>query len=145
MPALRVVLDTNVLVSATRWGGVPGLVVDAARAGSIDGVVSLHILGELRDVLMRPGFGHSQADVDLRASQIAAFCDVLVTEAIPGAWCPDPDDDAIVQTAILAGASYVVSGDAHLLTLEVPRIRFVKPGELLGLAQQPIPAPLPDR
>jgi putative PIN family toxin of toxin-antitoxin system len=135
MPALRVVLDTNVLVSAARWGGVPGLVVDAARAGSIDGVVSLHILGELRDVLMRPGFGHSQADVDLRASQIAGFCDVLVTDRIPGAWCEDPADDAIVQTAILAEASYVVTGDAHLLTLDVPRIRFVTPADLLADAR----------
>jgi putative PIN family toxin of toxin-antitoxin system len=136
MCSLRVVLDTNVLVSATRWGGVPGSVVDAARVGSIGGVVSLHILGELRDVLMRPGFGHSQADVDLRASQIASFCDVLVTDRIPGAWCPDPDDDAIIQTAILAGASHVVTGDAHLLGMSVPRMRFVTPVELLELAQR---------
>jgi putative PIN family toxin of toxin-antitoxin system len=133
MTCLRVVLDTNVLVSAARWGGVPGAVVDAARSGGMDGVVSLHILGELRDVLTRPGFGHAQADADLAASLLASFCDVLVTDRIPGAWCEDPDDDAIVQTAILAGASHVVTGDAHLLTLEVPRILFVTPGELLEI------------
>jgi putative PIN family toxin of toxin-antitoxin system len=130
----RVVLDTNVLVSAVRWGGVPGAVVDAARTGEIDGVVSLYILGELRDVLMRPGFGHTQAEVDLAATRLADFCDVLVTNAVPGAWFADADDDAIVQTAILAQAAYVVTGDAHLLDLSVPRIRFVTPVELLELA-----------
>jgi putative PIN family toxin of toxin-antitoxin system len=130
----RVVLDTNVLVSAARWGGVPGAVVDAARTGEIDGVISLYILGELRDVLMRPGFRHTQADVDLAASRLGGFCDVLVTNAVPGAWCDDPDDDAIIQTAILGEAGYVVTGDTHLLELSVPRIRFVTPTELLGIA-----------
>ncbi|MDO8915021.1 MAG: putative toxin-antitoxin system toxin component, PIN family [Coriobacteriia bacterium] len=129
----RVVLDTNVLVCAARWGGVPGAVVGAARTGEIDGVISLHILGEFRDVLMRPGFGHTQADVDLAASRLAGFCDVLVSNAVPGAWCADADDDAIVQTAILGQAIYVVTGDAHLLDLSVPRIRFVTPAELLEL------------
>jgi predicted nucleic acid-binding protein len=65
--------------------------------------------------------------------QIAGFCDVLVTDAAPGAWCADPDDDAIVQTAILGDAPYVVTGDAHLLGLDVPRVRFVTPSELLAL------------
>lgn len=133
MAPLRVVLDTNILVSAARWGGVPGEVVDAARTGEIDGVISLHILGELRDVLMRPGFGHTQADVDLAASRLGGFCDVLVTERVPGVWCEDPDDDAIVQTAILSEASFVVTGDAHLLGLTVPGVRFVTPAELLAL------------
>jgi putative PIN family toxin of toxin-antitoxin system len=145
MPSLRVVLDSNVLVSATRFRGVPGAVLDAARDGAIDGVVSLHILGEVRRVLVRPHLGYSQKEADGFAMDLAGFCDVLVTEAIPGAWCEDPDDDAIIQTAILAEASYVVTGDAHLLGMSVPRIRFVTPGELLDLARQPAPAPLRDR
>lgn len=132
----RVVLDTNVLVSAARWGGVPAAVVDAARSGQIDGVVSLHILGELRDVLRRPGFRHTSEDVDLLAARTAGFCDVLVTNAVPGAWCSDPDDDAIVQTALLGEASFVVTGDQHLLGLQVPRIRFLTPSELLALAHE---------
>jgi predicted nucleic acid-binding protein len=120
-------------------------VFDAARDGLIDGVVSLHILGEVRRVLVRPHLGYDQREADDFVSGLASFCDVLVTDRVPGAWCPDPDDDAIVQTAILAGASHVVTGDAHLLGMSVPRIRFVTPGELLDLAQQPAPAPLRDR
>lgn len=135
MVAPRVVLETNVLVSAARYGGTPLRVVDAARSGSIDGVVSLHILGEFRDVLVRPHLGFPLSDADLFAAEIAGFCDVLVTDRVPGAWSPDPDDDAIVQTAILAKASYVATGDAHLLGLDVPRIRFVTPAEALALAR----------
>jgi putative PIN family toxin of toxin-antitoxin system len=145
MSLLRVVLDSNVLVSAYSFRGVPGAVFDAARDGLIDGVVSLHILGEVRRVLVRPHLGYDQREADDFVSDIASFCDVLVTDRVPGAWCPDPDDDAIVQTAILAGASHVVTGDAHLLGMSVPRLRFVTPGELLDLAQQPTPATLRDR
>ena len=130
----RVVLDSNVLISATRFRGVPGAVLDAARDGTIDGVVSLHILGEVRRVLVRPHLGYDQQEADGFAADLASFCDVLVTSAVPGAWCEDPDDDAIVQTAILGEASFVVTGDAHLLDLSVPRIRFVTPSELLDLA-----------
>jgi putative PIN family toxin of toxin-antitoxin system len=134
MSSPRVVLDTSVLVSASRFHGVPGEVLDAARDGAIDGVVSLHILVEVRRVLVRPHLGYEQWEADGFAVDLAGFCDVLVTEAIPGAWCADPADDAIVQTAILGDAQYVVTGDGHLLSLEVPGVRFVTPTELLALA-----------
>jgi putative PIN family toxin of toxin-antitoxin system len=129
----RVVLDTNVLVSAARWGGVPGVVVDAARVGEIDGVVSLHILGELRDVLRRPRLRHDPADADLFAHEIAGFCDVLVTDVLPAGWSADPDDDAVVLTALLGEAGFVVTGDAHLLDLRVPGLRFVTPAAMMAI------------
>jgi putative PIN family toxin of toxin-antitoxin system len=134
MPLLRVVFDSNVLVSAYGFRGVQGTLLDAARDGSIDGVVSLHILGEVRGVLVRPHLGYSREEADGFAMDLAGFCDVLVTDRAPGAWCDDPDDDAIVQTALLAQAPFVVTGDAHLLALDVPRTRFVTPADLLELA-----------
>jgi putative PIN family toxin of toxin-antitoxin system len=133
MVAARVVLDTNVLVSATRYGGTPLKVLDAARDGSIDAVVSLHILGELRRVLVRPHLGFPPSDVDLFAVQLAGFCDVLVTDAIPAQWSADPDDDAIVQTALLGEAHYIVSGDANLLDLRIPGVRIVTPAAMMAI------------
>jgi predicted nucleic acid-binding protein len=133
---LRVVFGTNVLVSAACLRGVPGEALESARAGEIDGVVSLHILGELRDVLMRPRFGYAKSDADLYATGIAGFCDVLVTESLPAPAGPDRDDDAVVQTALLAGAPLVVTGDAHLKGLGVPGIRFVTPAELLVMSRR---------
>lgn len=46
MTRVRALIDTNVLVSALLFGGIPGQVVNAARDGRVDGIVSLHILAE---------------------------------------------------------------------------------------------------
>lgn len=132
----RVLLDTNVLISAVLFGGVPERVVDAARRGAIRGVVSLHILGEFRDVLTRPRIGVDLDTADALAEEIAAFCSVQPVERAVTAWSSDPDDDPVVEAALAAGAQFVVTGDAHLLCMGIPGIRFITPAEavrVLGL------------
>jgi putative PIN family toxin of toxin-antitoxin system len=129
----RVLIDTNVLVSAVLFGGVPERVVEAARDGRISGVVSLHILAEMRDVLTRPRFGFDYATADLLAEEIAEFCEVVPLQRASGTWSPDPDDDPVVEAAILGRAEAVVTGDAHLLGLHVRGVRFVTPSAALSL------------
>lgn len=130
MATVRVLIDTNVLVSAVLFGGVPGAIVDAARTGSVTGVVSLHILGEFRDVLTRPRFGVKPGVADALAEEIASFCEVVAVECAVGTWSADADDDPVVEAAIAADADVVVTGDAHLLALEVRGIRFTTPASL---------------
>ena len=112
-------IDTNVLISAVLRGGVPERILKAARSGEVSGIVSLHILGELRDVLTRSRFG-----VD------AEFCEVVAVERATASWSADPDDDPVVEAALQGRADVVVTGDAHLLVLEVPGVRFLRPAEL---------------
>ena len=50
---MRLVLDTNVVVSALVWGGVPYRLIEAAAAGDVELVTSPALLAELRDVLGR--------------------------------------------------------------------------------------------
>lgn len=130
MATVRVLIDTNVLVSAVLFGGVPGIIVDAARTGSVTGAVSLHILGEFRDVLTRPRFGVEQGVADALAEEIASFCDVLAVECATRRWSADVDDDPVVEAAIVGNADVVVTGDAHLLALEVRGIRFTTPASV---------------
>ena len=59
MKRFRVVLDTNVLISAILFGGQPRAVLELAIKGEIDLVLSVHILDEVRDVLIRPKFSFS--------------------------------------------------------------------------------------
>lgn len=127
MSSPRVLLDTNVLVSAVLFGGVPARIVEAVRTGDITGVVSLHILGEFREVLTRPRFGVDSDTADALAEEIAEFCEVVVVERASRAWSDDPDDDPVVEAALIAGVATVVTGDAHLLRLEVPAVRFAEP------------------
>ena len=62
VPPLRVLIDTSVIISGVLFGGTPADVLDAARTGAVRGVVSLHILGEFRDVLTRPRCENTTAD-----------------------------------------------------------------------------------
>ena len=126
----RVLIDTNVLVSAVLGGGIPARVLEAARRGQVVGIVSLHILGELRDVLTRPRFGVDVVLVDALPEEIAEFCEVVAVERTSASWSVDPDDDPVVEAALRARADVVVTGDAHLLVLDVPGLRFMRPAEL---------------
>lgn len=127
---LRVLFDTNVLVSAVLRGGVPGRILEAARDGSVTGVVSLHILGEFRDVLTRPRLGVDTTLADALAEEVAGFCEVVAVEHAGESGSADPADDPVVEAAILGRVDVVVTGDAHLLVLEVPGLRFIRPADL---------------
>lgn len=62
---MRFVLDTNVVISALVWGGVPYKLIEAAVAGDIELVSSPALLAELRDVL---GLGNHQGIAIVRAA-----------------------------------------------------------------------------
>lgn len=124
MPALRIVLDTNVLLSGIAYpASTPGRIVGAWRHGSIDVVLSTYILDELRRVLPRlrhrHGLGEDQVDnlVDILAIQAE------VIEPIPSGdgELRDDDDGPVLGTLLAAlqqsGAQYLVTGDKDLLTL----------------------------
>lgn len=127
----RVLIDTNVLVSAVLFGGAPGRVVALARADRIQGVVSLHILSEFREVLMRDRFRVDIHLAEALAEEIATFCEVSPVERASAAWTLDPDDDPVVEAALGTGAQYVVTGDRHLLGLSLPGIDILTPAQFL--------------
>lgn len=130
MTTPRVLIDTNVLISAVLRGGVPESILEAARGGQLRGFVSLHILVEFRDVITRPRFGVDLAPADALIEEIASFCEVVAVEHASESWSVDPDDDPVVETALRARADIVVTGDAHLLALDVRGVRFMRPAEL---------------
>ena len=124
MAALRVVLDTNVLLSGIAYpAGVPGKILAAWRGGSIDVLLSDSILGELRRVLPRLTHRHG-----LAPAEIEDLVDVLSIQAeivapLPGAdpKLRDIDDQPVLGTLLAAlgssGADYLVTGDKDLLAM----------------------------
>jgi putative PIN family toxin of toxin-antitoxin system len=113
---VKVVLDTNVVISGLLWRGAPYRCLLAIRAGLADLVVSPPILAELRRVLVTK-FHHTAEE----AEEVVAFLlESATLIEIPGALRvvhDDPDDDKFVETAAVAGATYIVTGDRHLLAL----------------------------
>lgn len=120
---MRVVLDTNTIVSGLFWGGHPRQVLELARSGQITLFTASALLDELFDVLSRPKFAERLRIVEASPESVvedyAALAEmVIVTEVIP-VIAEDPDDDQVIACAIAAHADYIVSGDRHLLALAV--------------------------
>lgn len=124
MAALRVILDTNVLLSGIAYpASVPGKIVAAWRHGSVDVLLSSYILEELRRVLPRLAHRHglTPAEVDDLVDILSIQAEII--EPLPGA---EPDlrdakDQAVLRTLLAAlgssGADYLVTGDGDLLAM----------------------------
>jgi putative PIN family toxin of toxin-antitoxin system len=108
---LRIVLDTNVIVSGLlNPEGNPGRIVDLLLAGEVTLLVDDRILAEYRAVLRRSKFGLGAADV-------SDFLDLLeaaserVAAAPLGVRLPDASDRPFLEVAVAAGADVLVTGN----------------------------------
>jgi len=119
MPGLRVVLDTNVLVSGLAYpGSVPGRVVTAWRQGGLEVVLSRYILDELVRVLPRlPRIRMSPAEIRDLADSLIFLADVVEPAGPQDANFRDPDDQPVLLTLLAAKADYLITGDKDLLAL----------------------------
>ena len=119
---LRVVADTNTVISGLLWHGNPRRVPDAAREGRFQLYTSAALLAEVDEVLQRPKFAQrlSLAGVSSRTLVLgyAALALLIEPAAIAPVITEDPDDDAVLACAVAARAEAIVSGDSHLLELE---------------------------
>lgn len=117
---MRLVLDTNIVVSGLIWGGVPRRLLDLARDEQATLFTSSVLLDELADVLSRDKFASllaSQGITPAFLMQRYGMLAKLVTPQPIERTVRDPDDDAVIATAVAAHADAIVSGDDDLLDL----------------------------
>jgi putative PIN family toxin of toxin-antitoxin system len=122
---MRLVLDTNVLVSAFLWEGIPGRLIELAGEKEIDLYTSRVLLAELSEVLHRKKFTKPVQATGLTAAEIVKHYQrlahrVTVRQLIQRI-SRDADDDQVLACAMAAKADFIVSGDKDLLTLKVFR------------------------
>lgn len=116
--SVRVVLDSNVLVSALLFGGIPGQILDLVRSGRLVPVVSRETFGELRAVLSYPKFELSEEEAAwLVEVECLPYLEVVDVSDDKAGTCSDPDDDKFVACAVAGKARFLVSGDRALLSL----------------------------
>jgi putative PIN family toxin of toxin-antitoxin system len=121
---LRVVLDTNVLLSGIAYPvSVPGKILAAWRHGSVDVLLSSYIVEELRRVLPRLAHRHrlTLAEIDDLVDALSIQAEII--EPLPSV---EPDlrdegDQPVLGTLLAAmktsGADYLITGDKDLLAL----------------------------
>jgi putative PIN family toxin of toxin-antitoxin system len=117
MQGTRVVLDTNVLISAIVFGGLPRKILEMVISGNVHCTLSFAILDELRDVLQRPKFGFSPQQAATVIDELHSICEILNPSLRIRRIKADPDDNRILECAVEAQADCIISGDTHLLEL----------------------------
>lgn len=139
---INVVLDTNVFISAALIPeGAPAKIIDAWENGRFWLIVSVNIIEELRKVFyydrIRKRCPKSDAEID-------QFIDKVLKSGIetPGSLAlkvvkKDPTDDKFIIAAIEGHASYIVSGDPHLLELgSYENVKVVSPKEFVEILEK---------
>lgn len=127
---IRAVIDTNVYVAALLSNqGAPARLMSALGEGLFDAVACPHLLDELSSVLTRPKIavhlapGTAAEFIGWLARTAAIVPDPLAVPRVS----PDPGDDYLIALAHAGRAQVVVSGDAHLLGLDISDPRVLAP------------------
>jgi putative PIN family toxin of toxin-antitoxin system len=120
---MRLVVDTNVVVSAFLWQGVPGRLLDMAGEKQVRLFASRALLDELADVLGRTKLAKKVLATGLTVPQMLTNYRKIVTlvsaRPLSQQVSSDADDDTVLATAQAAKADLIVSGDRkHLLILK---------------------------
>jgi len=129
----KVVLDTNVLVSALLFKGILSKMVDLWKAGWIKPVFSQATFQEFKKVLAYPKFALTPQDIlILLEEEVLPYFEVVKVIKEVKEIGRDPEDDKFLSCALASGADFVVTGDDDLLVLEqFQTTKTIKPADLI--------------
>ena len=135
---MRIVADTNTVVSGLLWSGPPQQLINAAREKRITLYSSLALAAEFAEVIGREQFARRIRAAKLSAAELVADYARLANLVVPADINPtvagDPDDDQILACALAANVDAVVSGDKRLRNLKTYQsIRIISATEVLAL------------
>ena len=129
---LKVVLDTNVLISAVLFGGNPRKILYRVIRGNIKLCISEQIIDELKRVLKRPKFGFSPEIIQLIVNELIMLSEFIIPRIKIDVIQVDPEDNKILECATEGGANYIITGDIHLLELQsFKEIKIVNPAKFI--------------
>lgn len=128
----KVVLDTNILISALGWGGKPKKIFQQILDHHFQLVISNQQIIELEKVMNYPKFKFTTDQKARFLSIILEIALVVKIDGIVNIIKDDPDDNVILESAIIGDADFIISGDFHLLDLkEYAKVKIVTPAEFL--------------
>jgi uncharacterized protein len=119
---VRVILDTNAVVSGLLWAGRPREIIALIEQEKITLCTSPALVDELREVVGRSKFHERLAKINSTEDDVIGrylrFSEVISVPAqVQSVVTNDPDDDHVLACALAANVDFIVSGDRHLLEL----------------------------
>ena len=129
----RLTLDSNIYISAFEFGGTPLRLLEQARAGEIETAISLPIIREVQRVL-REKFHWPEDRLKQLERNISQFTKRVEPTQTLNVIKDDPDDNRILECAVVAGSEAIVTGDKkHLLPIRnYQGIKIIQVSDLLA-------------
>ena len=131
---MKLVLDSNVLISAPGWNGNERAVLLETLSDDMDLLLSEDIINEFLHVLSYDKFASISIEKISLFIEIITETSVIVdTKTKISVVKDDPDDNRILECAVDGNADHIISGDKHLLPLKVYEgIRILSAREFLS-------------
>jgi uncharacterized protein len=128
----RVVLDSNILISAYVFGGKPEVILKWVLSERVLGILSPHILSEFLGVLSKK-FGVSDPEiVEINNELIESFQMVYPKQVF--SITRDIDDNRVLEAAIEGNCDYIITGDKDLLDLKTfKKINIITANQFLSI------------
>lgn len=119
---MKIVVDTNVLISALLWYGPSHELLILIEEGTFTLCITSVLLEELKDVLSRPKFSSRIKELRTSCEELLAgiidIAELHPDKKIDPVVEDDPSDDKVLACALASGAKYIITGDIHLLQLK---------------------------
>jgi putative PIN family toxin of toxin-antitoxin system len=128
----KVVLDTNVFVSALGWKGASREIFKDCIEGSLELFISTEIFDEIKRVLNYPKFRFSQDEINEFLDQILEVGNLVETKVKIEKIKDDPSDNKFLECAVTVDADYIISRDSHILKIEeFEGIKLISPEDYM--------------
>jgi putative PIN family toxin of toxin-antitoxin system len=131
---VKVVFDTNVVVSASFWAGAPLMCLAAWVRGEVSAAVSPQLLSEYFDTYEDLALRYPERESVDWPDALAQAAEMVYPQDLARGVTTDPDDEMVLECALAAEAEFLVSGDKkHLLKIrEFEGIKIVSCNDLLA-------------
>ena len=114
---MRIVVDTNVLVSGIFWNGNESTVLKACKIRDLINYISPDIITEFERVLHYEKFRLTASEINSALETILVFSTVVVPQIKLDVIRDDSTDNIVLECGLTANAECIISGDNHLLRL----------------------------
>ncbi|MCL6479926.1 MAG: putative toxin-antitoxin system toxin component, PIN family [Peptococcaceae bacterium] len=134
---MRITVDTNVLISSLGWNGAEAAVIEMVLESRLELCLSAQILSEFYRVSKYPKFGFTNSEIDGFIGRLLPNVILIEPSQKLCVIADDPDDDRIIECAMEGKASYIVTGDRHLLNLgHYEGIKIIRAPEFLQIIEK---------
>jgi len=131
---MKIVLDSNILVSSFYWVGNPRKVFDRVTNGLDELYITDEILREITSVMSEKKFDTSIEEIKEYVKIIESCSIKLSPRNNPEKISRDEDDNKILQCGLDGNVDFVITGDNDLLVIkEYEKIKIIKPKEYLDI------------